>query len=134
MRLLCEMENGNTSTLHDPGILIPESAPVQAKREFSPKAIWRRMHGVSPFASNVALTVTTNGFIALAALATGPLCARLLGPSGRGELAAIQNLFWFVGILAMLGMPEATLYFTARRKNEGGSILVSATTLVLLVT
>jgi O-antigen/teichoic acid export membrane protein len=126
------MEDRNTSTLLEPGIPLPGSAPVQARKEVSPKAIWRRMHGVSPFASNVALTVAVNGLIALAGLVTGPLCARLLGPSGRGELAAIQNLYWVVAILAMLGMPEATLYFTAGNKNKGKNVLVSGLVTVLL--
>lgn len=125
------MEKSTTSTLLEPAVAVSVAPPSPAG--FSPARFWHRIHGASPFASNVALTVTTNGFIALAGLVTGPLCARLLGPAGRGELAAIQNLFWFVGILAMLGMPEATLYFTARQKNEGGRILLSATTLVLLV-
>ena len=59
--------------------------------------------------------------IALISLITGPLCARMLGPAGRGELAALQNLYWFVAVVSMLGIPEATLYFTARRKEESGN-------------
>src|SRR5207248_8504462 len=47
--------------------------------------------------------------------------------------AAIQNLYWLVAILAMLGMPEATLYFTARQTDRSGRILTSALILVLIV-
>ncbi|HYG98842.1 MAG TPA: polysaccharide biosynthesis C-terminal domain-containing protein [Terriglobales bacterium] len=65
-------------------------------------------------------------------LATGPISARLLGPAGRGELAAIQNLFWLVANLAMLGFPEATLYFGVRQRNRLGTVVGSALVLVLL--
>jgi O-antigen/teichoic acid export membrane protein len=66
------------------------------------------------------------------ALISGPLTARMLGPAGRGQLAAIQNLFWVVATLAMLGFPEATLYFTARNPKRAGRVLSSALVLTLV--
>jgi O-antigen/teichoic acid export membrane protein len=127
------MEEITTSTVPESDVLIAEPVAAQPEKQFSPTAIWRRMHLASPFASNVALTTAANLILALIALVTGPICARLLGPTGRGELAAIQNLYWIAATLAMLGLPEATLYFTARRKGEGRQILSSNLVLALLV-
>src|SRR5260370_42668881 len=71
------------------------------------RSSWRRFHRVSPSGSHIAVSAATNVGIAALGLLSGPLAARLLGPAGRGEVAAIQNLFWLTAILAMLGLPEA---------------------------
>ena len=62
---------------------------------------------------------------ALAAV-TGPLAARLLGPEGRGTLAAIQLWPGAIATLAMLGLPEAVVYFGARDPNRGSEWLSTA--------
>lgn len=110
---------------------IAEAPPLE--RPSALRRVWARFHAASPFASNVALTMGANVVLGVVGLITGPICARLLGPSGRGELAAIQNLYWLAATLAMLGVPEATLYFTARRERESRRILASGIVLVLLV-
>ncbi|MDP7068527.1 MAG: hypothetical protein QF637_12995, partial [Acidimicrobiales bacterium] len=46
---------------------------------------------------------------------TSTMAARLLGPAGRGELTAVQQIPVLVGILAGLGMGEAALFFTAKQ-------------------
>lgn len=127
------MDENNTSALaeNETHHLTASGDLGPSTKRYTSSELWRRLHHVSPFASNVGLTVLTNGLIALAGLVTGPVCARLLGPTGRGELAAIQNLFWVVAILAMLGMPEASLYFIAQRKNESKRVLASSVALVL---
>jgi O-antigen/teichoic acid export membrane protein len=128
------MDERNASTVLENKMATPLcAAPTLSPKPSILKNLWRRLHHVSPFASNVALTVSTNALIALAGLASGPICARLLGPAGRGELAALQNLYWFIAILAMLGMPEATLYFSARKRVDSSRILASAIVLVLLI-
>ena len=58
--------------------------------------------------------------------------ARLLGPAGRGELAAIQTWGAFLSIVAMLGMGEALVYFAAREPARAGSYTSSAVILALL--
>src|SRR5437660_4986427 len=128
------MPQTNTPVLPELTILADSVGPKLA--HFGPRRnvlarIWSRLNGISPFASNVALTVGTNAVIGGIGLLTGPICARMLGASGRGELAAIQNLYWFVAILAMLGMPEAALYFSARKKSDSGRIVGSAVLLTL---
>lgn len=96
------------------------------------RRVWRNAHGASPFASHVALTAGTNGVLALLGFVTGVLAARLLGPQGRGELAAIQMWPSFLATLAMLGLPEALVYFSAREPGRSGRYLGTAIGLALL--
>lgn len=88
-------------------------------------------HGI---ARSVALTFGTNFFIAAVALVSGPLAARLLGPGGRGELAAVQNIYWLVSYASLLGLAEGTLFFVARRPQRSAQTLVTALLLVLAAT
>jgi O-antigen/teichoic acid export membrane protein len=60
-------------------------------------------------------TIMTNVAIAIMTFVTGPLAARLLGPEGRGDLAAIQIWPTFIASIAVLGLPDATAYFSARQ-------------------
>jgi O-antigen/teichoic acid export membrane protein len=96
------------------------------------RSSWRRFHRVSPSGSHIAVSAVTNVGIAALGLLSGPLAARLLGPAGRGEVAAIQNLFWLTAILAMLGLPEAATYFTARDPGKAGSVLATGIALPVL--
>jgi len=95
---------------------------------------WRQFHRVSPSGSNVIVSAGTNVLIAGLGLLSGPLAARLLGPAARGELAAVQNLFWLIAILAMLGLPEAAIYFTARQPEQAGPVLATGICLPALTT
>jgi O-antigen/teichoic acid export membrane protein len=78
----------------------------------------------STFATNVAL--------ALLAVATGIITARLLGPSGEGELTAIQTWPFLLGTLAMLGLPEALVYFISRQPERGKQLTSTAVVIGLL--
>ncbi len=84
------------------------------------------------FGGHLTLTLGTNVFMACVGLATGILAARLLGPRGRGELAAIQTWPTSIAYLAMLGLADATVYFSAREPHRSGRYLSSAATLALL--
>jgi O-antigen/teichoic acid export membrane protein len=126
------MEQSTTSTVIEPEADAPKPVTTTTPADFSSANLWQRMHAISPFGSNVALTTGANILLCLVALVTGPICARLLGPAGRGELAAIQNLYWLAAALSMLGLPEATLYFTARKKENGRRILASSFCLVII--
>ena len=75
-----------------------------------PSASLRRISGT--FAANLTLYML--------AAATGPLAARLLGPDGRGALAAIQLWPGAIATFAMLGLPEAVAYFGARQPERAG--------------
>lgn len=91
----------------------------------------RRFQGISPFLSRVLLTAGTNGVLGLLGLVTGTLAARLLGPEGRGELAAIQTWPSFVATVAMLGLPEALVYHCAQKPARAGRYLSSAVVIAL---
>jgi O-antigen/teichoic acid export membrane protein len=93
---------------------------------------WARLRAASPFAANALLTGGSNILLALLGLVSGIWAARLLGPNGRGELAAIQTIPSVVANLAMLGMPEAIVYFSARQPSEAGRYLASALIVALI--
>lgn len=96
------------------------------------EALWHKIQGVSPFGSHVLLTAGTNVVVALLTLVTGILAARLLGPEGRGELAAIQVWPSFIATVAMLGLAEALVYFSAREPDRAGCYMGSAMALGLI--
>jgi antigen flippase len=54
------------------------------------------------------------------------MAARLLGPAGRGELAAIQTWAGFLGVIGTLGLPEAVVLFCSRDPSRGGQYLSTA--------
>jgi O-antigen/teichoic acid export membrane protein len=81
---------------------------------------------------SMAITIAGNGLTSLFWLMTGMLAARLLGPQGRGELAAIQTWGLFLATFALLGMPDALVYFTARDPGRTASYTVSAVLIALL--
>src|SRR5262245_18517878 len=64
---------------------------------------------------------------------TGVLSARLLGAAGRGELGAIQTWPNVLATIAVLGLPDALVYYCARRPEDSGVYLTSAVCLALLV-
>jgi O-antigen/teichoic acid export membrane protein len=94
--------------------------------------IWGRINSVTPLGADAAATTLTNLLLGLLGMCSGILAARLLGPSGRGELAAIQTVPSVVGALAMIGMPEAVVYFSAREPEKAGTFLGSGTALAIL--
>lgn len=72
------------------------------------------------------------GFAAALLSAIGAIvAARILGPSGRGELAAAIVWAGILTVLATLGLPQALTYHVARAPEEVGRIF--STTLVLVV-
>jgi|GEM_PF-506010 O-antigen/teichoic acid export membrane protein len=81
---------------------------------------------VNSLAADISVTALTNAAIAGGYFVVGVLAARMLGPAGRGELAAIQTVPSAIGSLAMLGLSEATVYFSARDSENAGSYLASA--------
>ncbi len=94
--------------------------------------LYRREQAVSSFGGQVTLTVGVNLGLAVLALITGSLVARMLGPEGRGELAAIQTWAAFIALLATLGLPDAVVYFTGRSPARSATYLTSAVGLMLL--
>src|SRR5262245_4590409 len=106
--------------------------PAWCPYNMSLKTLWQITTHASPFGSRILLTAGTNGLSAVLGLMTGILAARLLGPQGRGELAAIQTWPSFIATLAMLGLPDALVYYSAREPRGAGSYLSTAIALALL--
>src|SRR5664279_5531369 len=77
-------------------------------------------------------TFATNMALAGLAVATGILAARLLGPSGEGELTAIQTWPLLLGTLAMLGLDSALVYFISRQPERGKQLTSTAVFFALL--
>jgi O-antigen/teichoic acid export membrane protein len=63
---------------------------------------------------------------------TGIFAARMLGPHGRGELAAIQTAPSVIASFAMVGMAEALVYFSAREPDAAGRYLGTAVGVALV--
>lgn len=83
------------------------------------------------FARDFGITFATNLFAMVLGLATGALAARLLGPDGRGQLAAIQLWGLFLINIGAVGVPEALVYFSGRRRQDIGGLVASAWALLL---
>jgi len=77
-------------------------------------------------------TVGTNSFLTALAVATGVIAPRLLGPSGEGELTAIQTWPLLLGTLSMLGLDSAVVYFIAREPENGKQLTTTATLIGVL--
>lgn len=97
------------------------------------QSLARTAASAKSFGAHVLLTSGSNILLALFGVLTGALAARLLGPDGRGQLAAIQMWPNFLAAIANLGLPEAIVYFSARSTARSGRYLGSAVTLTLLV-
>ena len=66
-------------------------------------------------------------------LLTGSLTARLLGPAGRGELAAALVWFMLPPSIAIAGLQSSVLYQTRRYRSQSGPIGVVGLLLAMLV-
>lgn len=82
----------------------PAAGPIATLR-----ASWR-----SPSRRNLVLTVGAGLLVQLMLVVTGPFLARLLGPAGRGDLAAL--MLWPVVLVQLggLGIPTALTYYVSR--------------------
>ncbi len=64
---------------------------------------------------------------------TSVVAARLLGPEGRGELAAIQNLAIFAISFGTLGIPTATAYYAGKFPERANTISLTSQVFLLLL-
>lgn len=96
-------------------------------------SLWYSLDRVKSFGGQMWLTTGTQVLMILLGLVTGVLTARLLGPEGRGALAAIQIWPSFFAGVALLGLPEALTYYSAQVPKQAGRALGSAVALGLLL-
>lgn len=81
----------------------------------------------------VAHTALTNAFIVGITVGTGVITARLLGPSGRGEQAAITLYPLLLSTGLTLGLPSAVLYSLKRYPDRGSELFSAALLLGILM-
>lgn len=98
------------------------------------RSSWQRATTATHFGSSLVLTMGVNGLLAGLALLTGSLAARILGLDSRGSLAAIQTWPTFIAGLAMLGIPDALVYYSAKNPEKGSRLLGTAIVLGLVTT
>jgi O-antigen/teichoic acid export membrane protein len=115
---------------------------VSARLGISPFARLQRLcmavlRGESPLAA-LFQTVGTQGVVLAANLLTGIVTARLLGPQGRGEYAAVSVWPQFLAMMAMAGLSSAIVYrmrtFPERAGAIAGSALLAGLTTATLAT
>jgi O-antigen/teichoic acid export membrane protein len=86
--------------------------------------------GIRPGIRRVIETVVNSGIVVLLGFATGVLAARMLGPTGRGELASILLPMQMAAQLSIIGLPSATIYHLKqrpdRRSELTGAVLILA--------
>lgn len=65
------------------------------------------------------------------AAVTGVLLARWLGPTGRGNYAAITAYFGLLLVITGLGTGSSVVYFTSRERSEADSYVRTATAMLV---
>jgi stage V sporulation protein B len=110
--------------LKSPGFVPENPAPIQGPNDgarfmkdtmavdYGLSTIFGLVQGVAGFLSGIAL-------------------ARLLGTTGRGSLAAIQQWCAFLTTVALFGVQDALLYYISKERQRTGSLWVSAIGLTL---
>ena len=84
------------------------------------------------FSRRVGQALATNIVMTIVGLASGLLAARMLGPQGRGHLAAIQCWPMLFAALAMLGTPEAVVYYSSRNPDRAAEYLGTSRVIALI--
>jgi enterobacterial common antigen flippase len=78
------------------------------------------------------ITIAGYGLSVGLGILSGSLAARMLGPTGRGELAAIQNVPNLLLTLVYLGNAHSLTYYVAKRPASAGSLLANALAMSLV--
>lgn len=81
---------------------------------------------------SLLLTLGVNFGIMGLNVVSGSVNARVLGPSGRGELAAIQTIPSVLGMIALLGLPTAVAYLSAKRPGDVRALTLTAVIIFLM--
>jgi O-antigen/teichoic acid export membrane protein len=82
--------------------------------------------GRSPVGDWIASNAVTALWLTILTALSGVLAARVLGVVGRGELAAIQVWGTQLVPLALLGLGESLVYFTARQRDAISALTATA--------
>jgi len=85
------------------------------------------------FLFHFSITVISSLFSALIGLVTGVLTARILGPSGRGELGTIQLYGALASSILTSGMPIALTYFSLKYNRLSSTFFFSTIFISLIL-
>ncbi|MGK5110420.1 oligosaccharide flippase family protein [Geodermatophilus sp. CPCC 205506] len=83
------------------------------------------------YLATVRRTAVYNVLTTMLAAAVGVLLARLLGPAGRGDYAAITSLFGLVLVVFDLGLSAAVVFFAARDERAADTHVRTALVMLL---
>ncbi|MBJ7457965.1 MAG: oligosaccharide flippase family protein [Thermoleophilaceae bacterium] len=72
-----------------------------------------------------AQSVVSMGVTMALSLASGILTARLLGPSGRGELAAIITVSQTIGWIVSIGCFQAVVHYSAKHRESASDVVAT---------
>lgn len=78
----------------------------------------------------VAISALGNLIPPVVGLATAPMLASALGPTGRGELAAATTVLVLFVSMSTLGLPQALIYYTARKGKNHHTLVLKITLLL----
>lgn len=73
--------------------------------------LWKRLAAMSAYRRHALTSSLAGVAIYGSGLVTGPIIARTLGPSGRGDIAAVLAPGAFIPMLLAIGLPTAAAYF-----------------------
>lgn len=76
--------------------------------------------------------VLAYGSVPLAAFLTGPILARVLGPVGRGELAAAGSVIFLGTVVFACGLPDAAAYCVGRFRYTAPGFLTAVGKVVIV--
>lgn len=78
--------------------------------------------------------LVASGYVTLAfGLITGPITARVLGPGGRGEVAAATVYAAMIAVVASVGLPNAVGYWLATGRSTASALLAAVIRFALLI-
>ncbi len=82
--------------------------------------VWLKLSTIfkDPSSLGMFITIFSYGLLLLFSTTSGVISARLLGMSGRGELAAVQSWPMLFASFGHLGIPDAVVYYIARNRSE----------------
>jgi len=100
----------------------------------SPRRFLHRLPSFSgaSLGNHILQTGAVNLALGIVGLCTGAAAARLLGPQGRGELAAIQNWPILLAALSTLGIPDALVYYASRSRALLGTVAGTCASLMAI--
>ncbi len=102
----------------------------QSRMTALPMKIMSLLQGKAP--RDFFFAAGSNTVVAFLTAMSGILAARLLGPAGRGELAAAVVWAGILGTATQLGLPQALIYSTARDAEALGAIVRATFVLYVL--